>query len=145
VDWATKPVQGADGLTRGWVRDGKTVRRYVHQPDASVQAVLDFTAECRKSSKTTGSDNMKFVANVPLAMTGQWTHEWRQRGGHAGTGMSAQQYILLKASLPDYSGLVSTPSGKTGFEKQARRLQYGWRKGLDLKRVPPKPATILKR
>lgn len=129
-----------DGLHRGWVKDGRTLRKLVHQPEAQVQAVLDFTQECRNRDRMTGSENMKFLANVPLAMVGQWTHDWRQKGGHNGTGMSAQEYILLKASLPDYSSLVSTPSGKTGFEKKARQLRYGWRKGLDLKRVQPKPA-----
>jgi hypothetical protein len=104
--------------------DGQTVRQ-VHQSAQEVQMILDenrFLA----ANKGGASKNARYVARVPIALYGQWVHEWRQKGGLAGTGMKSMDYVILKASVPDYSQLVTTPSGKTGFEQTARRIQAGY-------------------
>ena len=112
-----------------WAKINGQMVKQTHQPEGEVDAVLDlnrFTRNNPTSAGGRGSKEVKFLARIPLAMAGQWTHEWRLRGGLEGTGMKAQEFCVLKASTPNYSELIATPSGKTGFEKQARRLAMGY-------------------
>lgn len=85
------------------------------------------------------SKNSKVMARVPMALYGRWVHEWRQKGGLRGTGMRSMDYVVLKASIPDYSYLITTPSGKTGFEREARRIQAGYGTGKALKIATARP------
>lgn len=138
----------SDGLQRRWVKTDSGVMKQVVQPDRSVKAVLDFTHTCRTEGRGggVGSDNVKFLANVPLAMYGQWAHDWRMRGGLNGTGMKCHEYCVLQASLPDYGRFVSTPSGRTGFEREARKLKFGYQsygRGIKLQKLDmPKPKIV---
>lgn len=115
--------------TSRWAKINGQMVKQTHQSAAEVDAILDLNRFIRNNPTSPGgrgTKEMKFAAQIPLAMAGQWTHEWRRKGGLEGTGMKAQEYCILKASTPDYSELVATPSGKTGFEKRARRLAMGY-------------------
>lgn len=116
------------GVSRWARQDGRPVKQYF-QPKREVQTVLDLNAHIRNTPSSPGgrgSDNFKFAARVPTAFWAQWMHEWRQKGGQRGTGMKSRDYCMLKASLPDYSQFVATPSGKTGFERRARAIKMGY-------------------
>jgi len=116
-------------MERRWTKlDGRPTRQTV-QPAQEVEAVLDLNQYIAGSSARTGgagSDNFRFLARVPTAAWGMWAHEWRMKGGLQGTGMKQQDYIILRASTPDYSKFVTTPSGKTGFERQANAIRAGY-------------------
>lgn len=117
--------------------DGQTVRQ-THQTADEVQLILDgnrFLAE----NKGGASKNAKYVARIPSALYGQWAHDWRQKGGQKGTGMKCMDYVLLRVSTPDYSQFVATPSGKTGFERMARRIQMGYDARKNLKVAATRP------
>lgn len=136
-----------DGLAQRIVKDqhGRLMKQ-IAQPDASVKAVLDFTSHCRVNGEKggVGSKNMKFLANIPMAAYGQWAHDWRMKGGLAGTGLKCKDYVVLQASLPEHSKFVSTPSGKTGMERQARKLTFGYKpSGLKIDQIKQKPGAII--
>jgi hypothetical protein len=136
-----------DGLAQRIVKDqhGRLMKQ-IAQPDASVKAVLNFTHNCRTNGEKggVGSKDVRFLANIPMAAYGQWSHDWRMKGGLAGTGMKCKDYIILQASLPEHSNFVSTPSGKTGMERQARRKTFGWKPGgLDIKEIKQRPQPIV--
>ncbi|MCA9553020.1 MAG: hypothetical protein KC933_23490 [Myxococcales bacterium] len=117
--------------------DGQTVRR-THQTADEVQLILDenkYLAENKGGARK----DMKYLARIPIALYGQWAHDWRQKGGLQGTGMKCADYVLLRISTPDYSALVATPSGKTGFEKMARRIQVGYDAQQSLKTAVARP------
>lgn len=123
--------------------DGRWAKQ-VHQSEAEVQSVLDlnhFISTSASKPGGVGSDNMRFLARVPTAAWGQWAHDWRMRGGLTGTGMKMHEYIVLQASLPDYSKFVTTPSGKTGFERKARLLRKWGARDLRLDEVSKRPST----
>lgn len=112
----------------------------LHQTEKEVGAVLDMNHFMRNNPTTpggTGSNDMKFVARIPAAAAAQWTYDWNVKGGEAGTGMTCTEYCIMKASLPDYNAFVTTPSGKTGLERGARRFQMGYTgKRLKLENAP---------
>lgn len=117
--------------------DGKTVRQ-VSQSAAEVQMILDENSYLAENNGGT-SKNARFVARVPMALYGQWAHDWRMKGGLAGTGMKCKDYVLLRVSTPDYASLVTTPSGKTGMESMARRIQMGYDAQRNLKITSTRP------
>jgi hypothetical protein len=77
-----------------------------------------------RKSGGVGSKDQRFVGRVPAIADAQWRNEWRARGGLQGTGMKATEYCLLKMSLGDHQKFIVTPSGRTGFERKARRKMY---------------------
>ena len=125
------------------VKDGRAFWQ-MHQNEREVGAVLDMNHFIRNnptSSGGTGSKDMKFVARIPEAANAQFMYDWRMKGGQAGTGMTCTEYCILQASLPDYEAFVTTPSGKTGYERGARRFQMGYTgKRLKLDNAPRKKA-----
>ena len=138
----------SDGLHRRWVKTDTGAMKQVAQPDAQVKAIVDFSHACRTggSAGGTGTDNMKYMANLPMALYGQWLHDWRMKGGLNGTGMKSHEYCVLQMSLPDYQAFVSTPSGKTGFERQARKLTFGYEnygRGVKLQKLAPTPKQVI--
>lgn len=116
-------------MERRWVKKDGRISKELRQSAAEVQDILDANTTIANNPNHAGgrgSKDMRFLARVPAAMDARWRTEWRHRGGHKGTGMDATAYVMLKASLPDYSAFVTTPSGKTGFEKAARRIATGY-------------------
>lgn len=77
-----------------------------------------------KKSGGVGSKHQRFLGRVPAIADAQWRNEWRARGGLQGTGMRANEYCVLKMSLGDRPEFIVTPSGRTGFERKARRRHY---------------------
>ena len=116
-------------MERRWVKkDGRMVRE-VRQEADEVQKILDANHAIATSPNFvggTGSKNQRCVARVPVVQHAAWTHEWRLKGGLNGTGLTGPEYCLLRASQPDYSKFVTTPSGDTGLEREARKLAFGW-------------------
>lgn len=112
-----------------WVRvDGKLVKQTV-QPANEVGRVIDTNDRIRNELATektggAGSNNIRWLGRVPMALDAKWRHEWRTKGGFSGTGLKAHDYVLFKMSLPENSKLVVTPSGRTGFEQKARKLRF---------------------
>lgn len=111
-----------------WFKDGDEWVKQKIQDEPEVDHVLKVNeyirAQAAGRTGGAGSQNMRFLARVPELKDAEWRIEWRRKGGHNGTGMSATDYCLLKASLPDYSDFVVTPSGRTGVERRARRKIY---------------------
>jgi hypothetical protein len=106
--------------------DGKWVWETL-QPEPEIAQILDMNHHIQSSATRpggTGSENMRYVGRVPATIDAQWRAEWRKKGGHKGTGMSADEYCLLQMSKPEYNRFVVTPSGKTGRERKARRLTF---------------------
>ena len=108
--------------------DGRLVKS-VHQSEAEVAQILRANAAIRDLAQAKtgghGSETFRYVGRVAAAKNAEWIHEWRQRGGYSGTGMTAQKYCILQMSKPENKAFVVTPSGNTGFEKEARRMQFG--------------------
>jgi len=125
--------------------------RYAHQSAEEVKAILDVNSiisNDRSRPGGMGSDNVRYLARIPMAQVGAWGHEWRMKGGLQGTGMKLNEYCLLKASTPNFNKFVVSPSGRTGFEKQARRLAFsrvdGRATGIttDKKNTKPRSQTV---
>lgn len=118
------------------ITDGQGNARFVKEkisPTLNVEALLKQNAQLRNDAASnavsltkrggSGSYNMRHVARVDEVQNAIWVTQWRKLGGWK-TGMSSKDYCLLQASLPENSKYVVTPSGKTGFERWARKKSY---------------------
>lgn len=112
-----------------WTVVNGRLTKQQHQNEAEIQDIVDTNHYIKnhlaRGIGGAGSDNQRWVARVPSTLRAQLIHEWRLKGGLAGTEMKADEYVLLNISRPEFTNLVVTPSGKTGLESRARRKTFG--------------------
>jgi len=103
------------------------------QDSWEVDRIVDLNSTIRQEAQANhlsrksggiGSNDQRFVGRVPAIADAQWRNEWRAKGGYSGTGMKATEYCLLKMSMGEHQKFIVTPSGRTGFERKARRKAY---------------------
>lgn len=106
--------------------DGQWVTEVITTPEED-KAIVDANQQIAASATKpggAGSDNFRHVGRIPITVYANWVAEWKQLGGHKGTGMSSKEFCLVKMSDGNHGGLIGTPSGRTGYERKARRKHY---------------------